>query len=128
MSKESTKPYLYFERIMNGIVSIPASVESKLSNVMLVRRQELDKRASSSSASDSGSSEESASDSEESASDSEESRTPFSVVKSWFSKRTEFPSNSSNSVQEQSSEEQSEEPLVQKPEHLFEMKCNIRGW
>ena len=126
MSEESTKPYLYFERIMNGIVSIPASVESKLSNVMLVRRQELDKRASSSSASDSGSS-------EESASDSEESRTPFSVVKSWFSKRTEFPSNSSNSVQEQSSEEQSseeqsEEPLVQKPEHLFEMKCNIRGW
>ena len=123
MSEESTKPYLYFERIMNGIVSIPASVEAKLSNVMLVRRQELNKRSSSDS--DSGS--------EESESSSEESRTPFSVVKSWFSKRTEFPSNSSNSVQEQSSEEQSseeqsEEPLVQKPEHLFEMKCNIRGW
>ncbi len=38
---ESTKPYLYFERIMNGIVSIPESVQQKLSNVMLVRRDEL---------------------------------------------------------------------------------------
>ena len=39
----STKPYLYFERIMNGIVSVPESVQKKLSNVLLVRRQELEK-------------------------------------------------------------------------------------
>ena len=39
----STKPYLYFEQIMNGIVSIPESVQNKLQNVMLVRQQELAK-------------------------------------------------------------------------------------
>jgi hypothetical protein len=40
----STKPYLYFEQIMNGIVSIPESVQNKLQNVMLVRQQELTKQ------------------------------------------------------------------------------------
>jgi hypothetical protein len=48
MSKnESTKPYLYFEQIMNGIVSIPESVQNKLQNVMLVRQQELAKPSAS---------------------------------------------------------------------------------
>jgi len=40
----STKPYLYFEQIMNGIVSIPESVQDKLKNVMLVRQEELQKQ------------------------------------------------------------------------------------
>lgn len=45
MSKgESTKPYIYFEQIMNGIVSIPEAVQAKLTNVMLVRRKELDEK------------------------------------------------------------------------------------
>lgn len=121
----STKPYLYFERIMNGIVSVPESVQKKLSNVLLVRRQELEKPKP-------------------------EVEEP-SLLESWFSKKPEEPTKPEEqteswfskkpSGEEQTKSTKPEEPAKQSeswfatllkpntpPTPVYEKKCNIRGW
>lgn len=137
---ESTKPYLYFERIMNGIVSIPESVQQKLSNVMLVRQNELQKQR------------EEQKEHEEQKQKEEEVEEKSSIL-SWFNK------SEPESELELESESESKSgnifsSLFSKPEPepkpktttnftnptqnvfnfgnatmpQFEKKCNIRGW
>ena len=38
--QESTRPYLYFENIINGITAIPKNIQGYLGNVILVRNEE----------------------------------------------------------------------------------------
>ena len=39
-SEESTKPYLYYEQIINGIVSIPKRIQSFISDAILVKNEQ----------------------------------------------------------------------------------------
>ncbi len=39
-SEESTKPYLYYEQIINGIVSIPKRIQSIISDAILVKNEQ----------------------------------------------------------------------------------------
>ncbi len=134
----STKPYLYFERIMNGIVSVPESVQKKLSNVLLVRRQELEKPKP----------EEKPSLLESWFSKKPEEPTkPEEQTESWFSmkpsgeEQTESWFSKKPSGEEQTDSTKPEEPAKQSeswfatllkpntpPTPVYEKKCNIRGW
>ena len=38
--QESTKPYLYYEQIINGLINIPSTIHSYLGNVNLIRNNE----------------------------------------------------------------------------------------
>jgi hypothetical protein len=135
MSQESTKPYLYFEQIMNGIVSVPESVKAKLSNVLLVRRQQLEKNreqekteteTEKSSITSWFSSPEASSLETNVDEEPEKEKSKFSIA-SWFS--------SSNKESEESDSETVKEPeAVKQEQQLGENakpgldKCNIRGW
>jgi hypothetical protein len=131
MSQESTKPYLYFEQIMNGIVSVPESVKAKLSNVLLVRRQQLEKNreqeqteTEKSSITSWFSSPESSSRETDVDEEPEEEKSKFSIA-SWFS---------SNNKESEESDKDSELKTVKQEQQLGENakpgldKCNIRGW
>ena len=37
--EESTKPYVYYERILNGIVEIPKTIQDKMANIILIKNQ-----------------------------------------------------------------------------------------
>lgn len=123
MSQESTKPYLYFEQIMNGIVSVPESVKAKLSNVLLVRRQELEKNREQKQTETENSSITSWFSSPVNKSDEEpeKEKSKFSIA-SWFS--------SSNKESKESDSETVKEPEEVKQEQIKPGldKCNIRGW
>jgi hypothetical protein len=106
----STKPYLYFEQIMNGIVSIPESVQDKLKNVMLVRQEELQKQKETPT-------EESGLLSwfkpKEEEQTKEEPYEGESIISTWFTKPEEISTNKDKQIIE-------EENTIK--------KCNIRGW
>ena len=40
MEEESTKPYVYYERILNGILEIPVSIKQKLDHLILIKNEE----------------------------------------------------------------------------------------
>jgi hypothetical protein len=121
MSQESTKPYLYFEQIMNGIVSVPESVKAKLSNVLLVRRQELEKnREQEKSSITSWFSSPVASSREEPEKTEEKSK--FSIA-SWFSSSNSEPDKDSKEPETVKQEQQ----LGENAKPGLD-KCNIRGW
>jgi len=118
----STKPYLYFEQIMNGIVSIPESVQNKLQNVMLVRQQELAKPKDEST-SLFGSNKEEQPSTSWFGSDNKEEEKPST---SWFgsdNKEEEKPSTTAPSVF--SAPIQASVPVVPMEKNT---NCDIRGW
>ena len=39
MEEESTKPYVYYERILNGISEIPESIKQKLDHLILIKNE-----------------------------------------------------------------------------------------
>ena len=39
MEEESTKPYVYYERILNGISEIPESIKQKLEHIILIKNE-----------------------------------------------------------------------------------------
>ncbi len=128
MSKEeSTKPYLYFEQIMNGIVSIPESVQNKLQNVMLVRQQELTKEKEEEPSWFS-------SDKEEEEEEEKPSTSWFSFDKetSWFGSKEdkEEPSSSWFGSKEEppavAAPPSDAAPAVPLP--IKNTNCDIRGW
>jgi Mg-chelatase subunit ChlI len=135
---------------MNGIVSVPESVQKKLSNVLLVRRQELEKpkpEVEEPSLLESWFSKK-----------PEEPTKPEEQTESWFSKKpsgeeqTESWFSAKPSGEEQteswfsakpSGEEQTESTKPEEqteswfatllkpntpPTPVYEKKCNIRGW